>query len=62
MQKRSRPNVGLCNEHSDCHSVPGQDLWICALAFHCAAKKLAEAFQFDPFPFMDFAAYPVVFM
>jgi len=62
MQKRSRPNVGLRKEHPDCRSVPEQDLWICALSFRHSAKKLAEAFQSDPFPFMDYAAYPVVFM
>ena len=62
MQKRSRPNVGLRDEQPDCRNVLEHDFWIYPRSFQYAAKKLVEAFQSDPFPLMDFAAYPVVFV
>ncbi len=64
MQKRNRQPRSLApNPRSrNWRNGPPQDLFLYAQSFHKAAKKLAEAFESDPGPFTDLAAYPVVFM
>jgi hypothetical protein len=45
------------------HNAPEQDLWLFARSFHTAAKKLAEAPEFNCGPFTDFAvSCPVVYL
>jgi hypothetical protein len=60
--RRQKPNSESRNSVLNRRNVSGQDLLFHARYFHSAAKKLAEAPEFDSGSVTEFSACPVVFL